>query len=116
MSSCNCDLIEAFAWILHVNVLFIFGQCPLYGKAKEPKKSESKEEGPPAEDEPKPDQQNDLMQDGLVFKQCVKDKIVDRRAHNQVQLANLYTIHNHHNIVIIVNDWFKFYIHKQNCC
>jgi len=62
-----------------------FGQCPLYGKAKEPKKSDDKSKDG-KEDKPNvDDKQNDLMQDGLVFKQCVRDKVVDRRAHNQVQ-------------------------------
>ena len=62
-----------------------FSQCPLYGKAKEPKKADEKSKEATVEEESKQEKQNDLMQDGLVFKQCVRDKIVDRRAHNQVQ-------------------------------
>lgn len=63
-----------------------FVQCPLFGKAKEPKKSDDKsKEATAEEEEEQQEKQNDLMQDGLVFKQCVRDKIVDRRAHNQVQ-------------------------------
>lgn len=68
--------------------MVIFVQCPLYGKAKEPKKSDDKSKEETVQDNSKApavdDKQNDIMQDGLVFKQCVRDKIVDRRAHNQV--------------------------------
>jgi len=66
-----------------------FPQCPLYGKAKEPKKSDDKSKEA-AEDNDKAEKQNELMQDGLVFKQCVRDKVVDRRAHNQVYLHAIF--------------------------
>ena len=68
-----------------------FPQCPLYGKAKEPKKSDDKSKEA-AEDNDKPEKQNELMQDGLVFKQCVRDKVVDRRAHNQVYLHAIFLV------------------------
>ena len=74
-----------------------FAQCPLYGKAKEPKKSDDKSKAAAEEkeeEESKQEKQNDLMQDGLVFKQCVRDKIVDRRAHNQVQYNHTTMMHN----------------------
>ena len=76
-------------FLLWSNWSFVFAQCPLYGKVKEPKKldDKSKEETTEDNNNTQQEKQNDLMQDGLVFKQCVRDKLVDRRAHNQVNLC-----------------------------
>ena len=53
----------------------IYLQCPLYGKAKPV--------GESATPLPAPLPDLDTLEDGLIFKQCVKDRVVDDMADNQ---------------------------------
>lgn len=64
--------------------------CPLFGKAKPVAVAEPSEAG---EEEaaavaPAPLPDIDTVEDGLIFKQCVRDKIVDSMADNQQILAS----------------------------